>query len=76
MSNVPQGSVIDPVRCLLYLNDITNSINSNIRLFADDSILCRDIQMSDDYDTLQKYLQMNVYIPKCHLLRTTQNAEA
>ena len=56
MSNVPQGSALDPVRCLIYLNDITNSINSNIRHLVDDSIQCRDIQISEDYDTLPKYL--------------------
>ena len=36
-SGVPQGSVLGPVLFLLYINDITNQIQSNIRLFADDS---------------------------------------
>ena len=40
-SGVPQGSVLGPVLFLLYINDITNQIQSNIRLFADDSIVYR-----------------------------------
>ena len=56
MSNVPQSSTIDRDRFLLYLNDITDSINSNMILFADDSILCREIQTSEDHNTLQKDL--------------------
>ena len=54
---MPQGSVnandIGPVLFLLYINDITDSIYSNIRLFADDSILYREIQTSKDHNILQ-----------------------
>ena len=39
ISGVPQSSVLGLVPFLLYINDITDSINSNIRLFADDCIL-------------------------------------
>ena len=38
-SGVPQGTVIGPLMFLLYINDIGNKMNSNLRLFADDSIL-------------------------------------
>ena len=79
---MPQGSVLGPVLLLLYINDITGSINSNIRLFADDSILYREIQTPKDHDVLQTDLnklsewatkwQMNFNIAKCHLLRITQ----
>ena len=44
ISSVPQGTVLDPLRFLTYINDLPNNIHSSIRLFADDSVLYREIK--------------------------------
>jgi len=80
-SGVPQGSVLGPVLFLLYINDINHNINSNIKLFADDSVVYREICSYNDHLLLQKDLDtlttwaktwlMDFNIKKCVLLPIT-----
>ena len=38
LSGVPQGTVLRPLLFSLYINDITEDIDSELRLFADDCV--------------------------------------
>ena len=51
-----QGGVLGPVKFLEYVNDIWKNIDSSIRLFADDCIICRKITSKNDISMLQKDL--------------------
>jgi hypothetical protein len=52
-SGVPQGSVLSPLLFLAYVNNIWRNIESKIRLFADDCIICRKIANNYDVEKLQ-----------------------
>ena len=45
-SGVPQISVLGPVLFLIYINDITDNMQSTIRLFADDCTIYRPIPIN------------------------------
>ena len=84
-SGVPQGTVLGPVLFLLYINDLPNSISSTVKLFADDSVVYRQIQRVEDHSILQQDLfnleqwaslwQMNFAPSKCYTLSVTLKKE-
>ena len=82
-SGVPQGTFLGPLMFLIYINNITDNMDSatNMRLYTDDCLLNRIIRSSDDIDSLQNDLnsltdwsskwQMTFNTSKCKLLRIT-----
>ena len=53
LAGVPQGSVLGPLRFLVYINDLTQNISANMKLFADDSSLFLEItDANTDHKTL------------------------
>ena len=52
-SGVSQGTVLGPLLFLIYINDIENNIDSQLRLFADDCLLYRVTKSARDCVNLQ-----------------------
>ena len=82
-SGVPQGTVLGPLLFLVYVNDIVSDIKSEIRLFADDCILYREIKSTVDSQILQddinslfswsKLWQMEFNVSKCHIMTLSRS---
>ena len=81
-SGVPQGSVLGPSLFLVFINDIVDDTSSSIRLFADDSVIYKNIETYNDHLVLQEDInklfswserwQMSFNVQKCYVLSITR----
>ena len=53
-SGVAQGTVLGPVLFLVYINDLSDDLESTMQIFADDTKVYRIINSTDDCEKLQE----------------------
>ena len=83
ISGVPQGSVLGPILFLIYLNDIPETVNCSIKMFADDTKLFRTVKTIDDCNILQNDLNtlsqwtndwlLSFNVDKCKVMHIGKN---
>ena len=82
VSGVPQGTVLESVLFNIFINDIVDEVESEIRLFADDCVCYRPIANVQDCEQLQKGIDhltswakkwyMHFEPSKCKVMRITR----
>ena len=85
VSGVPQGTVLGHLLFLLHINDLLSVVSSNVRLFADDCLIYRNIKNKEDKIALQKDLNllenwgntwgMRFNVAKCNIMRVSQTRD-
>jgi len=79
---VPQGAFLGPLMFLLFINNIRENKDSSLRLFADDALLYRITDSTNDCAILQNDIekltswaetwQMQSNVIKCHKVRLSR----
>ena len=63
-----QGTVLGPLFFLIYTNDLTDNLNSNVKLFADDTFLFSEIS-----DPLKTANVLTMTLKNLRMGRTMKN---
>jgi ribonuclease P/MRP protein subunit RPP40 len=59
-SGIPQGSVLGPLLFVVFINDMSSSVTSKCKLFADDSKIYGPVDTEEGIQTIQKDLNQLV----------------
>ena len=52
-NGIHQGSVLGSLLFVIYINDMSDGVRSNMYLFADDAKICKSINSLNDHDNHQ-----------------------
>ena len=81
VSGVPQGTLLGHLLFLLHINDLPSVVSSNVRLFADDCLIFRNIKNKQVQMKLQEDLNlfencgMHFNAAMCNIMRVSRTRD-